>query len=252
MRSFGTGRQCKLPGATAETPVTFNFGVPYADMVAELQDRDRHLFTRNGVLPMVERNATVKAAPERWQDLENIDFDLVITFEERVYDAVLDDLRKRAEEADGGTEPINVINLETRDKTDEAVIGAQLALDVCESVRTPALDLQSCMKSSLACARPLAMLRHTNHHIQSTSYVSVSAASSLDECPSLSESCLVGTIDVQVVFVCFLSYILCPRRLTILVLWPYCLRILTLWAMVGFRPGRRCSLHHHKHTRHKG
>lgn len=155
VRSFGTGRRCKLPGASADTPALFNFGVPYADMVRDLQERDRQLFTRNGVLRMLERNAKVKVAPERWQDQSAIGFDLVITFEERVYDSVLDDLRRRSEESDGGTEPIHVVNLETRDKMDEAVQGAQLALELCESVCFPCLTFPSTTHTCACMLSPL-------------------------------------------------------------------------------------------------
>jgi RNA polymerase II subunit A C-terminal domain phosphatase SSU72 len=46
---------------------------------------------RNGLLPMLKRNIAIKTAPQRWQ--ENADdgpFDVVFTFEERVFDVVLE------------------------------------------------------------------------------------------------------------------------------------------------------------------
>lgn len=39
---------------------------------------------------MLERNAKVKEAPERWQDERNEKFDFVITFEDRVFDVVVE------------------------------------------------------------------------------------------------------------------------------------------------------------------
>lgn len=42
---------------------------------------------------MLERNSRVKEAPERWQETRNnpnLRFDVVITFEERVFDIVIE------------------------------------------------------------------------------------------------------------------------------------------------------------------
>ena len=39
---------------------------------------------------MLERNVKIKEAPERWQDLDRgVVFDVVLTYEERVFDSVL-------------------------------------------------------------------------------------------------------------------------------------------------------------------
>lgn len=90
-------------------------------------------YTQNGVLEMVERNAKIKSAPERWQDHTG-HFDVVLTFEKHVYNEVLEELQVRAENDDGDTEPVFVVNLETRDKVEEAAQGAQLAYELCERV----------------------------------------------------------------------------------------------------------------------
>lgn len=48
-------------------------------------------YKRNGILPMLKRNIGVKAAPQRWQD-NALDgsFDIVFTFEEKVFDTVIE------------------------------------------------------------------------------------------------------------------------------------------------------------------
>lgn len=48
-------------------------------------------YKRNGILPMLKRNSGVKLAPQRWQD-NAVDgfFDIVFTFEEKVFDMVIE------------------------------------------------------------------------------------------------------------------------------------------------------------------
>jgi RNA polymerase II subunit A C-terminal domain phosphatase SSU72 len=46
-------------------------------------------YKQNGILNMLERNMQVKLAPERWQEAKK-HFDIVITFDQRVYDMVVE------------------------------------------------------------------------------------------------------------------------------------------------------------------
>lgn len=48
-------------------------------------------YKRNGILPMLKRNSMVKHAPQRWQDnAADGSFDIVFTFEEKVFDMVIE------------------------------------------------------------------------------------------------------------------------------------------------------------------
>ncbi|XVF26489.1 hypothetical protein REPUB_Repub14bG0020800 [Reevesia pubescens] len=65
-------------------------------MINDLRCKDLELYKRNGILPMLKRNLSVKLALQRWQD-NAIDgsFDIVFSFEEKVFDMVIEDLHNQ-------------------------------------------------------------------------------------------------------------------------------------------------------------
>lgn len=121
--SYGTGAHVKLPGPSLREPNVYEFGTPYKQMFDDLRRKDPELYLlsaltqfkffnslyilfekwnllwlvnclrykRNGILPMLKRNIGVKAAPQRWQD-NALDgpFDIIFTFEEKVFDMVVE------------------------------------------------------------------------------------------------------------------------------------------------------------------
>ncbi|XP_026422877.1 RNA polymerase II subunit A C-terminal domain phosphatase SSU72-like isoform X3 [Papaver somniferum] len=109
--SYGTGAHVKLPGPSLREPNVYEFGTPYKQMFDDLRRKDPELYKRNGILPMLKRNIGVKLAPQRWQE-NSADgtFDVVFTFEEKVFDMVIED------------------------NHEEAAVGARLTLDLCQEL----------------------------------------------------------------------------------------------------------------------
>ncbi|KAM7471060.1 hypothetical protein LguiA_009243 [Lonicera macranthoides] len=130
--SYGTGQHVKLPGPSAREPNVYEFGTPYKHMFDDLRRKDPDLYKRNGILPMLKRNSNVKTAPQRWQEnAADGYFDVVFTFEEKVFDNVLEDLHTRDQLL---MKPVLVINLEVKDNHEEAAIGARLTLILCQEL----------------------------------------------------------------------------------------------------------------------
>ncbi|KAK2664595.1 hypothetical protein Ddye_003169 [Dipteronia dyeriana] len=156
--SYGTGAHVKLPGPSLREPNVYEFGTPYKQMFDDLRRKDPDLYKRNGILPMLKRNLSVKLAPQRWQD-NALDgsFDIVFAFEEKVFDMILEgyekifsfnwfthprgdccgaffgrtDLHNREQVL---MKSVLVINLEVKDNHEEAAIGARLTLDLCQEL----------------------------------------------------------------------------------------------------------------------
>ncbi|KAL5204183.1 hypothetical protein ABZP36_009054 [Zizania latifolia] len=128
--SYGTGAHVKLPGPSLHEPNVYAFGTPYKTIHDDLRRKDPDLYKRNGLLPMLKRNSTVKAAPQRWQEnAGDGPFDVVLTFEEKVFDLVLEDLNSREQKL---INTVLIINMDVKDNHEEAGVGAKLALDLCK------------------------------------------------------------------------------------------------------------------------
>ncbi|KAI3920337.1 hypothetical protein MKX01_000676 [Papaver californicum] len=130
--SYGTGAHVKLPGPSLREPNVYEFGTPYKQMFDDLRRKDPELYKRNGILPMLKRNIGVKFAPQSWQE-NSADgtFDVVFTFEEKVFDMVIEDLHTREHVL---MKSVLVINLEVKDNHEEAAVGARLTLDLCQEL----------------------------------------------------------------------------------------------------------------------
>ncbi|KAK3001626.1 hypothetical protein RJ639_020756 [Escallonia herrerae] len=130
--SYGTGTHVKLPGPSLREPNVYEFGTPYKHMYEDLRRKDPELYKRNGILPMLKRNLAVKTAPQRWQENATDGyFDVVLTFEEKVFDMVVEDLHNRDHVL---LKPVLIINLEVKDNHEEAAVGGRLTLALCQEL----------------------------------------------------------------------------------------------------------------------
>jgi len=147
VESYGTGTQVRLPGKSAMEPRIFKFGTPYSEMYRSLAatPEDEAFFLHNGVLQLCKRGAAVKLAPQRWQDMPSKAVQkhhVVIAFEERIYDAVIEDLQTREPTED--FKAIHVICLDTKDNPHEAKLQGRVALELCWILeQTEDLDLEA-------------------------------------------------------------------------------------------------------------
>lgn len=146
--SFGTGSLVRLPGPTITQPNVYNFNTTsYSQMYDELYSKDERLYRNNGLLNMLERNRNLKWGPERFQDwvpgLPRVDHtakgdkgaigteggivDIIITCEERCWDAVVDDLMNKGSSLN---RPVHVFNVDIKDNHEEALIGGKAILEL--------------------------------------------------------------------------------------------------------------------------
>lgn len=154
--SFGTGSLVRLPGPTITQPNVYQFNkTSYDTMYKELEAKDARLYRANGVLNMIGRNRDVKWGPERWQDWqigvprlehatdkgsEGVEaglVDVVITCEERCWDAVIDDLMNRGSPLN---RPVHVINVDIKDNHEEAAVGGRGIVDLANSLNQAAVE----------------------------------------------------------------------------------------------------------------
>lgn len=130
VKSYGTGDKVKLPGSAADKPNVYEFGTTYEEIYQDLLQKDKNLYTQNGLLYTLDRNRRIKSCPERFQDTKE-KFDVLITCEERVYDQVLEYMESQTP-TDNSI--VHVVNVDIQDNLEEATLGAFLITDMCQVV----------------------------------------------------------------------------------------------------------------------
>ncbi|KAL9115679.1 MAG: hypothetical protein Q9227_000047 [Pyrenula ochraceoflavens] len=154
--SFGTGSLVRLPGPSISQPNVYNFNTTsYNTMYEDLFNQDQRLYKHNGVLNMLDRNRNLKWGPERFQDwvvgLPRLDHhikgdkgsegteggvvDIIITCEERCWDAVVDNLLDRGSPLN---RPVHVFNIDIRDNNEEALVGGKAILELADKLNMAA------------------------------------------------------------------------------------------------------------------
>ncbi|KAJ5132259.1 hypothetical protein N7448_006417 [Penicillium atrosanguineum] len=156
--SFGTGSLVRLPGPTITQPNVYSFNTTsYNQMWEELASKDERLYRSNGILNMLDRNRNLKWGPERFQDwvpgLPRVDHvskgdkgalgteagvvDVIITCEERCWDAVVDDLMNKGNNLN---RPVHVFNVDIKDNHEEALLGGKAILDLANALNEAAVE----------------------------------------------------------------------------------------------------------------
>ncbi|RMJ25064.1 hypothetical protein PHISP_04083 [Aspergillus sp. HF37] len=156
--SFGTGSLVRLPGPSITQPNVYSFNnTSYSQMHTELLDRDEKMYRGNGLLNMLDRNKNLKWGPERFQDwvpgMPRVEYvakgdkgaigteggfvDVIITCEERCWDAVLDDLMNKGSALN---RPVHVINVDIKDNHEEALVGGKAILELASRLNDAAVQ----------------------------------------------------------------------------------------------------------------
>lgn len=136
VESAGTARQVKLPAPTGA--LTCPFGTPYQKILDTIEGQGPKVvqwYKSRNLWAMLQRNVGIKGSPARWQELSPAalaDVDVAITFEERVFDALNEDVASRM--TTSGARPLLVVNLDTRDDPKAAEVGAAYALALAQKL----------------------------------------------------------------------------------------------------------------------
>ena len=64
IESYGTGNMIKIPGKSEREPNSYPFGTSYDFIYDDLKTKDQELYTKNGMLHIMERNRRIKVRLE--------------------------------------------------------------------------------------------------------------------------------------------------------------------------------------------
>jgi len=130
LTSYGTGSKVRIPSKRQHKPFEYEFGTPYKEMLEDLKREDENYYIKKNMIPMLERNIGIKEAPEKFQE-SNIESDIVLCFQKRVFEEVVENLMTRTQ---SGDRCVYVINYEVKDTYKNALDASKFAADFCEGL----------------------------------------------------------------------------------------------------------------------
>jgi len=193
LRSYGSWDSVRLP-AYIGGAIAFDFGTPYEHMCAKLNQSGPgapQWMRETGMQAMLERDASVKRSPDRWQDLpisaltpkqDTIySHDIVVCFDSQVYRLVAEDLlskgltpvggqvnnfdssqqKGRIVGATEGARSIQLVLLHTRDTIEDARAAGRHSVDFAETLCpavAQALDNEDALESKSGFTRASAKI----------------------------------------------------------------------------------------------
>eukprot|EP00466_Bigelowiella_natans_P012959 jgi/Bigna1/91604/estExt_fgenesh1_pg.C_1080038 len=86
--SYGVGSKVRLPGIRG--PSVYMFGTPFEAMQRDLENKNYNWYKDRGILDMLDRDAKVKKAPRRWQDEKKRNYDLILAYDIRAYNILIE------------------------------------------------------------------------------------------------------------------------------------------------------------------
>lgn len=128
--SYGVARSVKLRSRKGTRSYTWDqeYSTILKDMVST-SPQDTEWAKKRGLVDLLQRNAKVKAKPERWQSLSTefvAQQNVIITFQDRVFEMLMDDVESRLPRPE--SQAVHVVNITTRDDPQSALAGADVSL----------------------------------------------------------------------------------------------------------------------------
>mmetsp|Transcript_4784 Transcript_4784/g.5924 ORF Transcript_4784/g.5924 Transcript_4784/m.5924 type:complete len:210 (-) Transcript_4784:203-832(-) len=114
--SYGVGSKVRLPGIRG--PSVYMFGTPFEAMQRDLENKNYNWYKDRGILDMLDRDAKVKKAPRRWQDEKKRNYDLILAYDIRAYNILIEEFESSRGQL--GCHPVHIIGWYVEDRYYEA------------------------------------------------------------------------------------------------------------------------------------
>ncbi|XP_037958293.1 RNA polymerase II subunit A C-terminal domain phosphatase SSU72-like [Teleopsis dalmanni] len=122
VKSYGVGDLIRIAGKTRNKPNYYPFGTSYQEIYNDLVAKDKKYYKSIGFLKLLERNRTIKNAPERFQDCTE-QFDLIVTVEQCIFEQVVKTIQSHYPTT---RRYVHVVNIDVEDCLQKASYGSVL------------------------------------------------------------------------------------------------------------------------------